>query len=65
MIVVADTSPLHYLVLIGAAGVLEPLHIRVIVPETVLIIAAKVRAWIEDPPAWLRVHGFRCYQFGS
>ena len=32
MIVVADTSPLNYLVLIGAVDILEPLYTRVVVP---------------------------------
>ena len=35
MIVVADAGPLHYLVLIGAADVLQPLYGRVLVPEEV------------------------------
>ncbi len=67
MIVVADTSPLNYLVLIGAAGVLEPLYTRVAVPEAVLIelkqpqAPAKVRAWIENPPAWLD----SCHRIGD
>jgi predicted nucleic acid-binding protein len=61
MIVVADTSPLNYLVRIGAASVLEPLYARVIVPETVAAemkqprTPAQVRAWIENPPAWLDI----------
>jgi predicted nucleic acid-binding protein len=33
MIVIADTGPLNYLVLIGEVGVLEPLYTRVIVPK--------------------------------
>ncbi len=36
MIVVADTTPLHYLVLIGAVDVLEPLFTRVLVPRAVV-----------------------------
>jgi predicted nucleic acid-binding protein len=61
MIVVADASPLNYLVLIGAARVLEPLYTRVVVPETVATelkqprTPAPVRAWIENPPAWLDI----------
>jgi predicted nucleic acid-binding protein len=61
MIVVADSSPLNYLILIGAAGVLEPLYTRVVVPETVSIelkqprTPAQVRTWIENPPAWLDI----------
>lgn len=36
MIAVADTSPLHYLVLIGHIGILPRLFGRVIVPEAVV-----------------------------
>jgi predicted nucleic acid-binding protein len=32
MIVIADTGPLNYLVLIGSVDVLQPLYTRVIVP---------------------------------
>ncbi len=35
MIVVADTTPLHYLTLINATNVLSPLYNRVLVPQTV------------------------------
>jgi len=35
VIVVADASPLHYLVLIAAVDVLHPLYDHVVVPETV------------------------------
>ena len=35
MIVIADTGPLNYLVLIGEVDVLQPLYARVIVPEAV------------------------------
>jgi predicted nucleic acid-binding protein len=61
MIVIADTGPLNYLVLIGAADVLQPLYTRVIVPEAVVreLRAAgapgAIRAWIAQPPAWLEV----------
>ncbi len=36
MIIVSDTSPLNYLVLIGCVDVLERLFGRVIIPEAVL-----------------------------
>ena len=61
MIVVADTGPLNYLVLIGVAHVLQPLYTRVIVPETGAEelkgagAPAVVRAWITQPPDWLDV----------
>ena len=35
MIVVADTGPLNYLVLIEAVNVLHPLYTNVVVPKTV------------------------------
>jgi predicted nucleic acid-binding protein len=35
MIVVADAGPFHYLVLIGAVEVLQPLYGRVLVPQAV------------------------------
>ena len=61
MIVVADTGPLNYLVLTGAAGVLQPLYTRVIVPKAVveeLKVAGAptaVQTWIAQPPDWLEV----------
>jgi len=36
MIVIADTSPLNYLVLIGQADLLQRLYRRVVIPEAVL-----------------------------
>jgi len=61
MIVIADTGPLNYLVLIGSVDVLKPLFGCVIVPEAVvreLRVAgapAAVRTWIAQAPAWLEV----------
>jgi predicted nucleic acid-binding protein len=61
MIVVADTSPLNYLVQIEAVNVLEPLYNRVVVPQTVADeinasgTPADVRAWMSRPPAWLDI----------
>src|SRR5438132_13477188 len=61
MIVVADTSPLNYLVLIEAVHVLKPLYNRVLVPQTVAEelqagrTPAAVRTWIAQPPAWCEV----------
>ena len=61
-IVVADTSPLHYLVLIGAVDLLPRLFAQVLIPITVRdeMQAAgaplAVRQWMETPPAWLTVH---------
>jgi len=61
VIVIADTGPLNYLVLIGAVDVLQPLYTRVIVPRSVFQelnddeAPAAVLAWIAKPPAWLEV----------
>lgn len=58
MIVVADASPLQYLVRINAINVLLPLYHRVLVPRSVARelqhnkTPAAVRTWIAQPPAW-------------
>ena len=60
-VVVSDTSPLHYLILIGRDFVLEKLYRRVIVPPAVLhepghpAAPPAVSAWAKSPPAWLTV----------
>ena len=61
MIVVSDTTPLNYLILIGQTDLLPRLYGRVIVPTTVvrelqhLRAPAPVRAWIGSAPAWLEI----------
>jgi predicted nucleic acid-binding protein len=61
MIVVADTSPLNYLILIEQIQVLEALYRQVIIPPAVqdeLLgtgAPVQVRRWIESPPGWLEV----------
>jgi predicted nucleic acid-binding protein len=61
MIVVADTSPLNYLILIKAVHVLEPLYGRVVVPRAVeqelmdSAAPAAVRNWMNQRPDWLEV----------
>jgi len=61
MIVVADASPLRYLVVIGAVDVLKTLYSRVLLPEAVAEelqdakTPATVRAWIAQPPAWCEI----------
>ena len=60
-LVVADTGPLHYLVLTGDIELLPTLFDRVLVPEAVrnelthTEAPAAVRAWISQAPAWLDV----------
>lgn len=61
MLVVADTSPINYLVLIQHDTILPALYERVVVPPAVLIdlqqsrTPAAVRAWVAHPPAWFEV----------
>lgn len=61
MLIVADTSPLNYLVLVRADGVLPKLYQRVLIPPEVLVeltqqgSPAEVKAWAASPPHWLEV----------
>jgi predicted nucleic acid-binding protein len=61
MIVVADSSPLHYLILIDQAGLLRQLYSEVVIPEPVLAelsrpaSPAAVSGWLSMAPPWLRV----------
>ncbi len=61
MIVVADASPIHYLVLIDAADLLHRLYERVLVPEAVaeelkqVAAPEPVRAWMAQPPQWCEI----------
>lgn len=59
MIVVADTSPLNYLILLGHSDALPAIYGRVLVPDAVLVemqhpeAPAEVQIWASAPPAWL------------
>lgn len=61
MTVVADTSPINYLVLIGQIGVLRVLYGRVVVPPAVLtelrhkMAPESVREWAIHLPEWVAV----------
>jgi predicted nucleic acid-binding protein len=61
LIVVADTSPLNYLVLIGHVDVLHQLYGRVVMPAGVATELADpgsppaVRSWANSLPDWLEV----------
>jgi len=61
MIVVSDTSPINYLVLIGQIGVLKELFGRVIIPQAVFDefhhpgTPEIVRKWADSAPAWLDI----------
>jgi predicted nucleic acid-binding protein len=59
--IVADTTPLNYLVLIQGAEILPSLYPKVLIPPAVRAELAHsntpdtVRAWISAPPSWLEV----------
>ncbi len=61
MIVVGDTSPLHYLLLIEQVAILPSLFTCVVIPQAVAAELASpgapdlVRRWAAKPPAWLDV----------
>ena len=61
MIVVADTSPLNYLVLIDEVGLLPALFGQVLLPQAVFRelqhprTILKVREWATRLPEWLEV----------
>src|SRR5665213_1243825 len=65
MLVVADATPLHYLILIGEIDLLRKLYGRITIPQAVVEelsaprSPAAVRNWIADLPSWAvarRVH---------
>lgn len=61
IVVVADTSPLNYLVLIDCQELLHALYERVFVPKAVIEeladrrTPAKVRTWAACAPDWLKI----------
>ena len=61
MIVIADTGPINYLILIGEIELLRVLYHRVAVPPSVREELGSVRApeavrvWIAEPPSWLEI----------
>ena len=60
-LVIADTGPVNYLILIGRIDLLPALFERVIVPDIVRSELASSKAplsveqWIASPPVWLEV----------
>lgn len=64
MIVVADTSPLNYLILIGHSDVLPRLFGDVLIPQMVLDelggsgAPPEILDWLEAAPEWLEVVPF-------
>jgi len=60
-VIVSDTTPLNYLVLIDAAEILPRLYTRVLIPPAVRQELSQrntpkpVRAWLASVPSWLEV----------
>jgi predicted nucleic acid-binding protein len=61
MIVVADSGPLHYLILLEQTELLHRFYGAVVIPEAVMeelcsgTVPQPVRDWLSKPPSWLRV----------
>jgi len=61
MIVVADTTPINYLILIEEIDVLPKLYGRVIIPRAVneelmrSRTPLKVQEWMKQPPNWVEI----------
>lgn len=61
MIVISDTSPINYLILIGEIDLLEVLFTRIVVPQAVFSelqhtkTPQPVKDWIANAPSWLEV----------
>ncbi len=62
MLVIADASPIHYLLLIGHIDILPSLYERIVVPDVVVATELRqpqtpdlVKDWIEARPDWMGV----------
>ncbi len=61
MIIISDTTPLHYLILLEKADLLEKLFGKIIIPDAVFNelrhagTPEAVRRWIDVLPAWIEV----------
>jgi predicted nucleic acid-binding protein len=61
-LVIADTGPINYLILIGHIDILPALFEKVILPALVRDelkhrkAPSAVQHWIADPPSWVEVH---------
>jgi predicted nucleic acid-binding protein len=61
MIIVSDTTPLNYLILIGQVHILHELYDSVLIPQSVFDemqraeTPAEVRAWVTEHPEWLEM----------
>lgn len=60
-VVVSDTSPIRYLVLIGEAELLQKLYGRILIPQVVREELQQphtpemVRLWVQAGPSWVEV----------
>jgi predicted nucleic acid-binding protein len=61
MIIVSNTSPINYLILIGHINLLPELFQQIIIPQAVYSelsdasAPSPVQAWIATPPDWLKI----------
>ncbi|MBV9669575.1 MAG: DUF3368 domain-containing protein [Acidobacteriales bacterium] len=61
MLVVADTSPLNYLIQVDVISILEPLFNRVVIPSSVLAELSDqaspqaVKDWLTTLPEWVAI----------
>ena len=61
-LVIADTSPINYLIQIGYINLLPRMFERVVLPRAVQTELSSprapmpVRRWITTPPTWLEIH---------
>ena len=61
MVVIADTSPINYLVLINEIEVLSRLYGHIVIPQEVAVeltdsgAPAAVRVWMEQRPKWIEI----------
>ena len=67
-VVVSDTSPINYRILIGCIDLLRQLYVRIVIPVEVLSeltadgAQPQVSAWVRGRPDWVEV---RTVPFGS
>jgi uncharacterized protein len=60
-VVVSDTTPLHYLILVRKEQILEKLYGRLIIPPAVLAelghasAPVQISSWATNLPAWVTV----------
>jgi predicted nucleic acid-binding protein len=61
-LVIADTGPINYLILIGHVDLLPRMFEKIAIPNAVKIELShsltppSVRSWIAAPPSWLEIH---------